>query len=226
MKLTRYNPNGPSLRLVQRVEAELGDVEAELTQLANGHEPSQPAVDRERVDSLVKTIAYDLEDSFVTAKWRKGYFPRVFTLTDISQRRFLIDRVRSKELVKTDQRYFLLNIMPYINGRKADRTDLGKKVMKLYEFKYNLMENHCLGQDAFDDVAYAMEDKVVLRRVDHALEKVDELIELYVNAAPAEKESVEEKIYLDRDKLEKFTKWAKKKMLVGKKNNKLEVSIA
>jgi hypothetical protein len=180
-----------------------------IQDFTNGLE-AQFSVNKERVEFLVEEICENLDRSHINARWRKGYHPRLLSEEDLGNGKYLIDRKRGREFYKTDLMYFGIAIEPFLLGKESEKLDLGQKVKKLLEFKFNLMENQSYGEDLFWGADRPGESREVAERVKKAMQRVDELVALYVRAAPAEKKSVEEKIYLNRENLDKLNYWAKR----------------
>ncbi|MBD3259687.1 hypothetical protein GF371_03595 [Candidatus Woesearchaeota archaeon] len=249
MKLTRYNPNGPSKKLVAKVSAELGDIEQEIFDTAN---PPAP-VNEEREEHLVNEISHNLERSYVNGRWRKGYCPKQLFEEDLGNGRYLMNRLVPKskkaelrkkkadsieefrkmlrdyhsihESFETDLRYFALAIKPHLTGEKKDETSLACKVKKLLEFKYNVLENHALGQNVFGGLSNPAESREIEMKVKLAMSQVDDLINLYIGAAPAAKKTAEEKIYLNRSNLEKLNEWLYNRIHLVAKPVRLELEV-
>ncbi|MBW3013322.1 hypothetical protein KY340_03890 [Candidatus Woesearchaeota archaeon] len=213
MELTYYNPNGPSDELVKKISDELGDVERDLADLV------RRPLGQDRVNELIDEIFANLRRSHVTAQWEDGYNPELLRERKAGMGRFKIERgITEDEFYETDSRYFLVAIKPYLNGKNAD-LGLGMKVKKLLEFKYNLLENHQFGQSLFGREKHEGEAEDVEKRIEKAIECVDQLIGHYIASAPTEKKSVADKLYLNSENIARIDKWAKERIYDRKREN-------
>jgi len=170
----------------------------------------EEVVPMERVKFLVEEVCANLERSHINARWQNGYLARVLSEEDLGNGKYLIDRQRGKVSHITDLIHFVLGVEINLLGEDSKTLDLGQKVKKLLEFKFNLMENQSYNASLFRGENRPGEGREVASKVKCALGCVDELISLYVRAAPTERKSVEERIYLNRENLDKLDYWAKR----------------